>query len=164
MKIWKWICKQCNVIIHLSPNISSSLVKLPLRLGYGWVITSHRKQRKWLFINTNALIPIKPCSYLGLPILWSLVITQVTFLNTYNRHPIAHPANHSSINVSNYTSGVYTMVSIVMYTKYTKKHNMDHHKYLMNSSVCLHNLCVAPICFWKPSGELMGYIDVILPV
>ena len=47
-----------DVITHPCPNFNGSLVKLPLKLGHGWVITSHIKL--WMLLCIHVLISVKP--------------------------------------------------------------------------------------------------------
>ena len=48
-RIRTWICnhihvKQRNVVTHLYPDFNDGLIKPPLKLGYGWMITCNKKQ------------------------------------------------------------------------------------------------------------------------
>ena len=48
--------KQWDVITHPCPNFNSGLVKPLLKLGHGWVITSHITQWMWLVIHSLILV------------------------------------------------------------------------------------------------------------
>ena len=58
--------KQCDLITHLCPNFNGGLVKPPMKIGYGSVLTSHRKI--WLWLLAHVLVLVKPyCRYEGCP-------------------------------------------------------------------------------------------------
>ena len=52
--------KHWAVIICPCPNFDGGLVKLLLKLGHGWVITSHRKQWTWLLIHAQISVDYYP--------------------------------------------------------------------------------------------------------
>ena len=45
--------REWDVIIHPHSNFNGGLVKPPLKLGHGWIITYHRKLSMYIFIHVN---------------------------------------------------------------------------------------------------------------
>ena len=72
IKLWDALCHPC-------PNFNGGLIKPPLKLGHGWVITSHMKQWMLLFVSLLSLARYCNCHEYG---------TDEGYLQDIHRFPI----------------------------------------------------------------------------
>ena len=91
------------------PNFKCGLIKPPLRLGRGWVITSHCFVMMWLFIHTlpGARVIIKRSAVRGVISLWSK--------NLY-RNPLRSPKTRNMLCGVPWHRKQWLNTTLVLYT------------------------------------------------